>query len=157
MSSVLSRLQKFQASLSFAFLLALTGCATPSLNVELRADEVLNQDKQGASYAVLVRFYQLSDPSLFEKADATSLFRKDDDLLGITLLGKEELMVSPGLRTELNIPKVDDSKYLGVVAFYRSAAGAQQTAVKKINAGKIPFSTKLELALAGNKLSMVYR
>jgi len=133
------------------------GCATPTLNVNLQASEKLNQDRQGSSYAVLVRFYQLSDPSLFEKADPTSLFRLDDDLLGVSLVNKSELMVSPGMVTELDIPKISESKYLGVVAFYRSTNGEKQTAVKKVNSGKLPFSTKLQLQLSGNQLLLAYR
>jgi type VI secretion system protein VasD len=158
MSTVLSCINK-NTSLVFLFSISLffSGCATPALNIQLQASDELNQDRQGASYAVLVRFYQLSDPSLFEKADVTALFRQDDDLLGLTLAGKSELMVSPGIATELNIPKIPESKYLGVVAFYRSANGAQQIAVKKVNAGKLQFSTKLQLELSGNQLSLAYR
>ena len=158
MSHLLSHIKKqLSAALVVIFSLLLVGCATPTLNVQLQAGEDLNQDRQGASYAVLVRFYQLSDPALFSKADVTSLFRQDEELLGVTLINKSELMVSPGIVTELDIPKIPESKYLGVVAFYRSANGAQQTAVKKVNAGKLPFSTKLQLVLSGNQLSLAYR
>jgi type VI secretion system protein VasD len=158
MSHLLSHVKKyFSLVILSAISLLMVSCATPTLNVQLQAGEKLNQDRQGASYAVLVRFYQLTDPALFEKADVSSLFRQDEELLGVTLINKSELMVSPGIVTELDIPKIPESKYLGVVAFYRSANGAQQTAVKKVNAGKLPFSTKMQLVLSGNQLSLAYR
>ena len=158
MSLFLSRTKKFLVLSSLVITsLIFVGCATPTLNIQLQASDELNQDRQGASYAVLVRFYQLSDPSLFEKADVTALFRQDDDILGLTMVNKSELMVSPGIVTELDIPKIPESKYLGVVAFYRTAGGTKQVAMKKVNAGKLKFSTKLQLELSGNELSLAYR
>jgi type VI secretion system protein VasD len=145
---------RFLAPFLFLFF---TSCATSSLNVALQASDQLNQDTSGYSYAVLVRFYQLTDPSLFEKSDPSVLFNQDEERLGVTLVGKKEMMVEPGLTAELSIPKVPESKYLGVVAFFRDARTGQQHVVKKVNYGKLPFSTKLELALVKNQVSLQYR
>jgi type VI secretion system protein VasD len=125
--------------------------------VQLEAQTQLNQDAQGDSYSVLVRFYQLTDPAIFERASKSSLLNDDESLLGVTLVGKEELMVSPGLVTELNIPKVEETKYLGVVAFYRDANSDHQMAVKKVKSGKIAKSTKLDLVLSNNELFLTYQ
>ncbi|MBU2862313.1 type VI secretion system lipoprotein TssJ [Reinekea forsetii] len=132
------------------------GCSSPSLKVSMDSSDKLNSDATGASYAVLVRFYQLTDPSLFIKADASSLFRKDDELLGVTLVNKREMMVSPGHSTNLEIPKVSGAEYLAVAAFFRNASN-EQLVVKKVNSGFLPFSTNLNLALNDNKISLVYR
>ncbi|TCS41288.1 type VI secretion system lipoprotein TssJ [Reinekea marinisedimentorum] len=151
----ISRRLKFGSSL--CVLLFLLGCSSPSLKVQLEAQSQLNQDVQGDSYSVLVRFYQLTDPAIFEKASKSSLFNEDESLLGVTLVGKEELMVSPGLATELNMPKVDETRYLGVVAFYRDASSKNQMAVAKVKSGKLAKTTKLDLLLNKNELFLTYQ
>ncbi|EAR09299.1 type VI secretion system lipoprotein TssJ [Reinekea blandensis] len=140
--------------LSISFL---QGCASPSLNVTVAASDTLNTDTTGASYAVLVRFYQLSDPAVFEKADVAALLRSDDEILSATLLEKRELMVSPGLESSFELPKVDSTKYLGVVAFFRNADQGDQLVYKKVNAGKLPFSTQLALQIQDKTISLTYR
>jgi len=143
--------------ISTALTLLCFGCATPTLNVDVSASETLNQDTTGASYSVLVRFYQLSDPSLFEKASVSSLFRQDDEILSATLVGKKELMVAPNTKTLLEFPKDPASKYIGVAAFYRDTKSNQQIAVKKVNYGKLKFSTKLQLELVDNNIFLAYQ
>jgi type VI secretion system protein VasD len=143
--------------ISCSVILFFASCASSSLDVSLQASDQLNQDATGYSYAVLVRFYQLTDPSLFEKSDVSVLFNQDEERLGVTLVGKKEMMIEPGLRAELSIPKVSESKHLGVVAFFRDAKTGQQHVSKKVNYGKIPFSTKLELTLVKNQISLQYR
>lgn len=135
----------------------LQGCATPSLNVVVNASDTINTDVTGESYAVLVRFYQLSDPSVFEKADVSALLRSDEQILSATLLEKRELMVSPGLQSSFELPKIDSTQYLGVVAFFRNAEDAEQLVYKKVNAGKLPFSTQLLLQVRGKEITLSYR
>ena len=135
----------------------LSGCSAPMLKVGIDAKNNLNPDVSGDSYAVLVRFYQLTDPALFEEASVGALLRQDDELLSATLVGKKELMVSPGMTMELDIPKVKTSKYLGVAAFYRDLSSGQQVAFKKVNTGKMFSSTKLELTLEKNQIHLNYR
>ena len=135
----------------------LVGCATPSLKIELGASENLNSDSAGESYAVLVRFYQLSDPVLFEKASVSSLLRDDVSLLSATLVKKQELMVSPGMVSRLEIPKQNSSEYIGVVAFYRDVASDNQKVLRKVNSGRVPFSTRLSLDLQANVVTLNYR
>lgn len=142
---------------SLLLCLGLTGCATPSLNISLAADEHLNPDRQGNSYSVLVRFYQLNDPSIFENSNTGTLLRQDESVLGATLVEKKELMVTPGLVSEISIPKLPASKYLGVAAFFRSGNNELQLAYKKVNAGKLKFSTQLQLQLEGDELQLAYR
>lgn len=133
------------------------GCATPSLNIAVKASETINTDVAGESYAVLVRFYQLSDPSVFEKAEVSALLRSDEAILSATLLEKRELMVSPGLQSSFELPKIDSTKYLGVVAFFRDAEGGDQLVYRKVNTGKLPFSTQLLLQVKGKNISLTYR
>ncbi|MEJ2042073.1 MAG: type VI secretion system lipoprotein TssJ [Reinekea sp.] len=139
------------------FSLLAFGCAAPSLDVDLSSDGNLNQDSTGTSYSVLVRLYQLSDPSLFEKASVSSLFRQDDEILSATLVSKKELSVAPNTQAVLEIPKDEASRYLGVVAFYRDTKSERQIAVKKVNYGKLKFSTKLQLQLVDNNIFLSYR
>lgn len=146
-------------SLCFSFLFAavLSGCATPTLNVHVRASNVLNSDGAGESYSVLVRFYQLSSPEIFEDVTVKALLRQDEGVLGASLLEKKELMISPGMATNLKIPKVDAADFLAVVAFFRDDSSGQQMMLKKVNSGMLPFSTQLQLSLADNKLALSYR
>lgn len=149
-------LRKISISLFLPVFLLMSGCSAPSLKVQLVAEEALNQDVQGDSYSVLVRFYQLTDPAIFENASVSSLFHEDESLLGLTLVGKEELMVSPGLVTQLEMPKIEETKYMGVVAFYRDSSSKNQLAVKKVKSGKLARTTKLDLLMSNNEIFLSY-
>lgn len=109
------------AALLLAGLLA--GCAsTPkSYQIQGEADPVVNRDASGAPLSVVVRLYQLKAPAEFSKLtfDTLASGRSENELLGTDLLEKTEVVLVPGATHTRSETLREDTRYLGVVAFFR--------------------------------------
>lgn len=137
--------------------LSLYSCATPALKIDLNSDAALNTSVDGQSFSVLLRFYQLSDPAIFERSDYDSLWRDATGILGVTLLDEKELMVEPSTRLSLSLTKHEAAEYLGIVAYFREHASANWKVYKKLNHGVIKADTRMEIELTGNQLFLAYQ
>lgn len=103
--------------------LALGGCASGPTVYDVRgqADPVLNRDVSGKSLSVVVRLYQLKQPTEFSKLAFESLAsgRPEAELLGAELIDKSEVVVLPGTQHVSTEKLSENANYLGVVAFFR--------------------------------------
>jgi len=112
--------------LTFTSCLALLGgCAsTPEpkpYQIQANADPIINRDISGNPLSVVVRLYQLKQEKEFDQLtfDLATSNRTDAELFGESLLQRSELLLVPGtthISTETILP---DTKYLGVVAYFR--------------------------------------
>ena len=113
----------FVLTASFAALFA--GCASPpkaaQYAIQGDADPVLNRDINGKSLSVVVRIYQLTDAQEFSKLtfDAVASGRPESDFLGQALLAKTDAVLIPGGRYESTEKLLEDTKYVGILAFFR--------------------------------------
>lgn len=102
---------------------ALAGCASAPRNYAIRgeADPVVNRDAGGAPLSVVVRIYQLKAPGGFSKLtfDTLAFGRPEPELLGDDLLEKTELVLVPGAVHTTTEALREDTRYVGVVAFFR--------------------------------------
>ena len=103
--------------------LALGGCAAGPATYDVRglADPVLNRDVSGKSLSVVVRLYQLKQPTEFSKLafDSLASGRPETELLGADLIEKSEVVVLPGTQHISTEKLSENANYLGVVAFFR--------------------------------------
>ncbi len=103
--------------------LLLGGCASGPTVYDIRgqADPVLNRDVSGKSLSVVVRLYQLKQPTEFSKLAFESLAsgRPESDFLGAELIEKSEVVVLPGTQHVSTATLSEQANYLGVVAFFR--------------------------------------
>ena len=103
--------------------LALGGCASGPATYDVRglADPVLNRDVSGKSLSVVVRLYQLKQPTEFSKLvfDSLASGRPETELLGADLIEKSEVVVLPGTQHVSTEKLSEHANYLGVVAFFR--------------------------------------
>lgn len=123
------------------------GCAsTPEpkpYEIQANADPVMNRDISGNPLSVVVRLYQLKQEKEFDQLtfDLATSNRTDAELFGDSLLQRSELLLVPGtthVSTETILP---DTKYLGVVAYFRKPDAhywrylidAQQVRAKGLN------------------------
>lgn len=136
---------------------SLFSCATPALKIDLSSDATINTSSDGQSFSVLLRFYQLSDPAIFERSDYDALWRDAAGVLGVTLLDEKELMVEPSTSLSLSLTKHDAAEYLGIVAYFREHESADWKAYKKLNHGVIKADTRMEIELTGNQLFLAYQ
>ncbi|RUO33737.1 type VI secretion system lipoprotein TssJ [Aliidiomarina soli] len=139
--------------LLFAFFLS--GCATPSIVLDIRADETLNPDLHGQSYSVMVRMYQLKTAEEFQQADYQLLLEQGSSVLGTSLLKQEEFIVEPGEHQRLEFLREDGAQYHGVVAFFRRVDGEHWRASGKLKNGLLrPMTTHSELKLKNTQIDL---
>lgn len=112
-----------------AWLFLLNGCAsTPApeptpkpYEVRANADAIINRDISGQPLSVVVRLYQLKQEKEFNLLtfDLATSARTDAELFGDSLIKRSEVLMVPGtthISTHMLLP---ETKYLGVVAFFR--------------------------------------
>ncbi|WP_256976373.1 type VI secretion system lipoprotein TssJ [Burkholderia sp. AU28863] len=90
------------------------------LNVDLSAREALNPDDAGRATSVAVRVYQLKDRKMFDGASYEDLLKNDRTVLAQDLQANLAAVLNPGASASLTQPMQADTKYVAVVAFYRS-------------------------------------
>lgn len=150
-------LKRLVSVLCFLTTLLLLSCATPSLKMDLNSKSKINTAGDGQTFSVLVRFYQLNDPSLFERADYDSLWRDATGVLGITLVDEKELMVEPSTQLSISLTKHQAAEYIGIVAYFRDHQGADWKAYRKLNHGVLKADTRMKLEIDGNQLVLGYQ
>lgn len=112
-------------AITASFAALVTGCASPpkvsQYAIRGDADQVLNRDINGKSLSVVVRIYQLKDAQEFSKLtfDAVASGRPESDFLGQALLAKTDAVLIPGGSYESTEKLLDDTKFVGIVAFFR--------------------------------------
>lgn len=119
-----SRRARLAAAL--ALVAALTACASPPKPKQftLRGEgaQTLNRDINGKSLSVVVHVYQLKDAREFSKLtfDTLTSGRPDTELLGPALLEKTDAIVVPGGEFTSTDKLRDETKFLGIVAYFRN-------------------------------------
>ncbi|WP_282609174.1 type VI secretion system lipoprotein TssJ [Pelagibius sp. Alg239-R121] len=108
----------------FAALLVLGGCAEkkPSptvIDLSISAALNINPNAQGRASPVVLRVYHLTSPNAFEEADFFQLFEQDAAILGQDMIGREEIIVTPGAAQKVSQEVGPEVRYLGVIAAYR--------------------------------------
>lgn len=102
----------------------LSGCASGPAKYEIKTsgDPVINRDISGKPLSVVVRLYQLKDASEFSKltfATAAS-GRSDAELFGQDFIERTEIVVVPGAQKVNASTILPETKYLGVVGYFRN-------------------------------------
>ena len=106
----------------------LTACArTPvahGLNLSVQAMRMVNPDELGRPAPVVVRLYELKDRTAFDTADFFTLQDNDTNVLGNTLIKRDEWLLLPGERRELRRNLDPATRVIAVTAAYRDLAHA---------------------------------
>ncbi|WP_341675249.1 type VI secretion system lipoprotein TssJ [Niveibacterium sp. SC-1] len=89
------------------------------VRLHLAADAQINPDTKGRPTPVVVRYYLLSNPGVFESADFFSLFDGDEKTLGATLVSREEVTLRPGQTLDAELKPQAEAKAIGVFVAYR--------------------------------------
>lgn len=114
----------FRLAFLIAALALLSACASgpKSFMIKGEGDPVLNRDINGKSLSVVVRIYQLKDAREFSKLtfDMLASGRPESELLGPALLDKTDVVVVPGGEYASTEKLLDETRFVGIVAFFRS-------------------------------------
>jgi len=109
---------------------ALAACASKQpkpveTKAELTASADVNPDSSGRPSPVVVRIYQLRGDTEFNNADFFALYEKDKEILGASLIGRDEKTLFPGQHLEMALPLSGEARFVGAVAAYRDLATAR--------------------------------
>ncbi|OJA53342.1 type VI secretion system-associated lipoprotein [Burkholderia ubonensis] len=124
------------------------------LNVDFTARAALNPDDAGRATSVAVRVYQLKDRKMFDGASYEDLLKNDKTVLAQDLESNMSATVNPGASASLSQPMQRETKYVAIVALYRSpfsdSSWKRVVETKKLDADK-----PLRLELSANELRVV--
>jgi len=96
-----------------------------TLHLSIRAERLLNTDRQQAAASLALRVYLLRDGQAFQRASFDSLYDNDEATLGAALLRRESLHLRPGETRELTLGLGEDARVVGVFAAFRELERSQ--------------------------------
>lgn len=103
---------------------------TPT-RARLVATEQVNPDVSGRASPIVVRLFQLRSEGEFADAEFFALYEKEKEVLGESLVSREEYVLAPGETRDIQISLNAQTRYLGVLAAYRDIRAAQWRAVTR--------------------------
>ena len=84
------------------------------------ADQNINRDISGQSLSVVVRILQLRDRGEFTRLSFEGVTNRNDaDLFPKDLVAASEMVVMPGTTQEITDKLLPETKYVGVIGFFR--------------------------------------
>jgi type VI secretion system protein VasD len=116
---------RFRQAALLSIVALLAACAAPpkpkQFTLKGEGAQTLNRDINGRSLSVVIHIYQLKDAREFSKLtfDMLASGRTDSELLGSSLLEKSDAIVVPGGNFISTEKLRDETKFLGIVAFFR--------------------------------------
>lgn len=96
----------------------------------------LNPSVNDRPSPLLLRIYELRSPTAFNQADFMSLYQSDQATLAADLVVREEMMLQPGEVRPFNKQLSPETRFIGVIAFYRNLERATWRAVVPVAPNK---------------------
>lgn len=135
-------IQKLITGILILFSLLIVGCMTKeppppaSLNAQFIASVHVNPNAAGKPSPIVIRYYELKSPAVFETTDFFTLSDPNSNALGQDRLGQNEIEISPGTEQIINQELHPGTRYIGVVAAYRDLEQSDWRAVAPITPNK---------------------
>lgn len=136
MKNTIDRATAYRSAVCLLAACLLAACATKPPKPEpararIVASDQVNPDASGRSSPIVVRLFQLRADGAFATAEFFDLYGKEKEVLGESLVSREEYVLAPGETRELEIPLNAQTRYLGVIAAYRDIRTAQWRALTR--------------------------
>ncbi len=121
----------------------LVACAAPpppppkvtSVAGSIEAAAQLNPSANRRPSPMLLRIYELKSAAAFNSADFMALYQADQATLGAEMIGREELMLSPGDARPYSKTLDAETRFIGVVGAYRDLERATWRALVPVQPG----------------------
>lgn len=126
-------LRVFAFSTALLTVFSLAGCGTVSkiynppgkLDTVFEASAKLNPDPKGRPSPLVLRLYELKSEQNFNRAEFFALYDQDDTTLGQDLIAREEFKLAPGEHRPYERKLNEQTRFIGIIAAYRSITKAQ--------------------------------
>jgi type VI secretion system protein VasD len=128
----MKRFVRIALLLQLAFIVA--ACAAkPPKPAEAKAQLIVaadvNPDASGRPSPIVVRVFQLREDGEFAGAEFFALYEREKEVLGQSLVSREEYVLAPGETRDLVIPLQAQTRYIGALAAFRDIRAARWRAV----------------------------
>lgn len=119
----------------------------------------VNPDGKGRPSPIVVRIYQLKTEAEFAKADFFAIYEREKEVLGPSLIMREEYTLEPGESEELKFEVSRDARFLGVLAAYRdpSAHWRALSPAPKKGLADLVKKDRLTVTLGKNAVSLAIK
>lgn len=115
------------------------------VQVSFEAAANVNPDSNGRASPVVVHFFELKSAAAFEGADFFSLFEREKETLGADFVAREELLLAPGGKQQIERRLDFDTRYVGVIAAFRDLDRATWRAYVEARFGEVtPVAVRLQ-------------
>lgn len=135
----------------------ITIAAPPDARVKatmtLSAAADTNPDATGRPSPIVVRVFQLRGDGAFAAADYFPLYDDDKMVLGPELITRDEFVLAPGDRRELEVTLAADTRFVGAIAAFRDIRNAQWRALAPAPRNGLTVSVeraRIAVSSAGN-------
>lgn len=109
------------------------------LQLRISASADVNPDLQARPSPVILHMLELSAIDEFNRASFFELTENDAAALGGDVLGKTEIILTPGSTTETTLELSEQVAYLGFVAAYRDIDNARWRLTQAVTPGKTGY------------------
>lgn len=133
----------------------LVACSSPAIHVQFTSSSFINPDFKNRALPVLIRIYQLSQSDAFNEGTFHQLWRNDEQILGSTLIKRQELMVNPNSTTTIKLIPDKNAHYIGVIALYRNPKHSQWRLIKEMPGSIAAVFSHIYVKISGNTLSFI--
>lgn len=98
-------------------------CEVQVVSLSVIAAPVINQTDTGEARPVLFRVYQLKDPLRLDQAAFEAIWKSDGDVLGDSVVKRDEIFVYPDTRTEVKFERSPEAGTVVGAALFRGHKG----------------------------------
>lgn len=98
-------------------------CEVQVVSLSVVAAEIINPTETGEARPVVFRIYQLKDPLRLDQATFEAIWKTDGEVLGDSLVKRDEVFVYPSSRTEVKFERSPEAGAVVGAALYRGHKG----------------------------------
>ncbi len=135
-----------------------SGCASwvesdiTKLDIRFTASGDLNPDISGRPSPLVVRFYEIKAPSIFENADFYSLYDYGKETLGPDFVAMEEMTLKPGEQLDMKLALQNDTNYIAILGAYRDINSANW---KRVFPVSLKNKNRKNIVFAGSSIDVL--
>ena len=151
---------KYSVSVLLGIMLCcvMSGCANwvasdiTKLDIRFTASGDLNPDISGRPSPLVIRFYEIKAPSIFENADFYSLYDYGKETLGPDFVSMEELTLKPGEQLSMKLALQNDTNYIAILGAYRDINSANW---KRVFPVSLKSKNRRNIVFAGSSIDVL--
>jgi len=145
-----------QIFILIAITVFLSACGGPTIRMGISSSPDLNPNRKQSPLSVVVRIYQLRDISSFESTTFNEIWKNDLNALTGTVLTRKEIVIHPGVNTEIIFDRHEKAKYIGVAAIFRNPRDRKWRDIYELSSSLVGsrFSSSFSVSLVGNSINI---